>query len=117
MGLFAGWRDAWLQQPARSRSRVLVVLTPDIGAQYFSDVAEVVGLPGGPNPAKMAEVMSGWSWQRPSMRERLVKFRTYTWSFPAASLLGQPGRRFDVPMTAWAKSANRAGEQSHDFAT
>jgi hypothetical protein len=37
---------------------VLVVLTPDIGAQYFRDVAEVVGLLGGPDPAKMADVMS-----------------------------------------------------------
>jgi len=39
-------------------ARALVILTPDIGAQYFRDVAEVVGVPGGPNPAKMAEVMS-----------------------------------------------------------
>ncbi len=38
-------------------ARALVVLSPDIGAQYFRDVAEVVSLPGGPNPAKMAEVM------------------------------------------------------------
>jgi len=39
-------------------ARALVILTPDIGAQFFRDVAEVVGSPGGPNPAKMAEVMS-----------------------------------------------------------
>jgi quercetin dioxygenase-like cupin family protein len=39
-------------------ARVLVVLTPDIGAQYFRDVAEVFGVAGGPNPAKMAEVMT-----------------------------------------------------------
>lgn len=44
--------------PYDRAARVLVVLTPDIGAQYFRDVAEVVSLPGGPNPAKMAEVMS-----------------------------------------------------------
>lgn len=37
---------------------MLVVLTPDIGAQYFRDVTEVLGLPGGPSPAKTAEVMS-----------------------------------------------------------
>jgi len=38
-------------------ARALVVLTPDIGAQYFRDVAAVLGAPGGPNPAKMVEVM------------------------------------------------------------
>jgi quercetin dioxygenase-like cupin family protein len=38
-------------------ARALVILTPDIGAQYFRDVAEVFGAPGGPNRAKMAEVM------------------------------------------------------------
>jgi quercetin dioxygenase-like cupin family protein len=41
-------------QPARA----LIILTPDIGAQYFRDIAEVVKTPGGPNPAKMAEVMT-----------------------------------------------------------
>lgn len=38
-------------------AKALIMLTPDIGAQYFRDVAEVVGGPGGPNPGKMAEVM------------------------------------------------------------
>jgi quercetin dioxygenase-like cupin family protein len=39
-------------------ARALIVLTPDIGAQYFRDIAEVVAAPGGPNPARMAEVMT-----------------------------------------------------------
>jgi quercetin dioxygenase-like cupin family protein len=39
-------------------ARALIVLTPDIGAQYFRDVAEVAGQPGGPDPAKMVEVMA-----------------------------------------------------------
>ena len=39
-------------------ARALVILTPDIGAQYFRDIAAVVGAPGGPTPAKMAEVMT-----------------------------------------------------------
>ena len=38
-------------------ARALIVLTPDIGAQYFRDIAEVVSAPGGPNPAKMMEVI------------------------------------------------------------
>lgn len=44
--------------PHDTTARALIILTPDIGAQYFRDVAEVVSAPGGPNPAKMAEVMT-----------------------------------------------------------
>ena len=44
--------------PHGTTARALIILTPDIGAQYFRDVAAVVGAPGGPNPAKMAEVMT-----------------------------------------------------------
>ncbi len=44
--------------PHDAVARALVILTPDIGAQYFRDVAQVVGAPGGPTPAKMAEVMT-----------------------------------------------------------
>jgi quercetin dioxygenase-like cupin family protein len=44
--------------PHDATTRALIILTPDIGAQYFRDIAEVVGAPGGPNPAKMAEVMT-----------------------------------------------------------
>jgi quercetin dioxygenase-like cupin family protein len=39
-------------------ARALVVLTPDIGAQYFREVAEVVRAPGGADPAKVVEVMT-----------------------------------------------------------
>jgi quercetin dioxygenase-like cupin family protein len=39
-------------------ARALVVLTPDIGAQYFRDVAEVVNAGGPPDRAKLLEVMS-----------------------------------------------------------
>jgi len=39
-------------------ARALIVLTPDIGAQYFRDIAAVVGAAGGPNPAAMKEVMT-----------------------------------------------------------
>lgn len=42
--------------PHDSTARALVILTPDIGAQYFRDIAEVVSAPGGPNPARMVEV-------------------------------------------------------------
>jgi hypothetical protein len=39
-------------------ARALVVLTPDIGAQYFRDVAAVVNAGGPPDRAKLMEVMS-----------------------------------------------------------
>ncbi len=39
-------------------ARALIILTPDIGAQYFRDIAEVANAPSGPNPAKMVEVMT-----------------------------------------------------------
>ena len=44
--------------PFDRTARALIILTPDIGAQYFRDIQTVVGAPGGPNPAKMAEVMT-----------------------------------------------------------
>jgi len=44
--------------PHDNKAKALIILTPDIGAQYFRDVAEVASAPGGPNPARMAEVMT-----------------------------------------------------------
>jgi quercetin dioxygenase-like cupin family protein len=44
--------------PHDSTAKALIILTPDIGAQYFRDVAEIANAPGGPNPARMAEVMT-----------------------------------------------------------
>lgn len=44
--------------PHNGTARALIILTPDIGLQYFRDIAEVVRAPGGPNPVKMAEVMT-----------------------------------------------------------
>ncbi|HUO22391.1 MAG TPA: cupin domain-containing protein [Caulobacteraceae bacterium] len=43
--------------PHAEAARALVMLTPDIGAQYFRDVAEVVGQPGPPDPAALTRVM------------------------------------------------------------
>jgi quercetin dioxygenase-like cupin family protein len=44
--------------PHAEPAKALVMLTPDIGAQYFRDVAAVVGGPGAPGPAKLVEVMN-----------------------------------------------------------
>jgi quercetin dioxygenase-like cupin family protein len=39
-------------------ARALIVLTPDIGPQYFRDIAAVVDAGGPPDPAKLAEIMT-----------------------------------------------------------
>jgi quercetin dioxygenase-like cupin family protein len=44
--------------PHQETARALVVLTPDIGAQYFLDIAELANAPGGPDPAAMVGVMA-----------------------------------------------------------
>jgi quercetin dioxygenase-like cupin family protein len=44
--------------PHGNTARALIILTPDIGAQYFRDVAELANAASGPNPAKMAEMMT-----------------------------------------------------------
>ena len=44
--------------PHGATARALIMLTPDIGAQYFRDIADVVTAPGGPDPAAMAAVMT-----------------------------------------------------------
>ncbi len=44
--------------PHDRAARALIILTPDIGARYFQDIAEVASAPGGPNPAKMVEIMT-----------------------------------------------------------
>ncbi len=44
--------------PHDATARALIMLTPDIGAQYFRDIAEVATAPGGPDPTKMVEVMT-----------------------------------------------------------
>jgi len=44
--------------PHDAPAKALIILTPDIGAQYFRDIAEVVKVPGPPNPAAMAEIMT-----------------------------------------------------------
>jgi hypothetical protein len=40
-------------------------LTPDIGAQYFRDVAAVLGSGGPPDKAKLVEVMTRYGLQLP----------------------------------------------------
>jgi quercetin dioxygenase-like cupin family protein len=52
--------------PHDKPARALIILTPDIGAQYFRDVAEVVQAPGGADPARMAAVMTRYGLRLPS---------------------------------------------------
>lgn len=49
--------------PHAETARALIILTPDIGAQYFRDVAEVVNAGGPPDLAKMIAVMTRYGLQ------------------------------------------------------
>ena len=44
--------------PHSEVARALIVLTPDIGAQYFRDVGSIVNAGGPPDRAKLLDVMS-----------------------------------------------------------
>lgn len=44
--------------PHQGLARALIVLTPDIGAQYFRDVGTIVNVGGPPDRARMLGVMS-----------------------------------------------------------
>ena len=44
--------------PHSETARALIILTPDIGAQYFRDVASIVNAGGPPDRAKLLGVMS-----------------------------------------------------------
>jgi quercetin dioxygenase-like cupin family protein len=44
--------------PHKAPARALIVLAPDIGAQYFREVAEVVNVGGPPDRGKLLGVMS-----------------------------------------------------------
>lgn len=44
--------------PFDSTARALIILSPDIGAQYFKDVAAVVNASGPPDKAALVAVMS-----------------------------------------------------------
>ena len=44
--------------PHAANARALIVMTPDIGAQYFRDVSAVVNAGGPPDRAKLLQVMS-----------------------------------------------------------
>lgn len=43
--------------PGEATARALIMLTPDIGAEYFREVAAVVNAGGPPDPARMIAVM------------------------------------------------------------
>ena len=44
--------------PFSESARALIIMSPDVGAQYFRDVAEVINAGGPPNKAALAAVMS-----------------------------------------------------------
>jgi quercetin dioxygenase-like cupin family protein len=51
--------------PFNSPARALIILSPDIGAQYFRDVAAVVNAGGPPDKASLAAVMHRYGLRPP----------------------------------------------------
>jgi quercetin dioxygenase-like cupin family protein len=52
--------------PFSSTARALIILSPDIGAQYFQDVAAVVNAGGSPDRASLVAVMSRYGLLPPA---------------------------------------------------
>ena len=56
--------------PGSETARALVMMTPDIGEQYFRDVATLVSAGGPPDRAKLMEVMTRYGLCPPRRRKR-----------------------------------------------
>jgi len=54
---------------AENPARVLVMLTPDIGEEYFREVATVVNAGGPPDRAKLAQVMGRYGLRPAAARQ------------------------------------------------
>jgi quercetin dioxygenase-like cupin family protein len=54
--------------PFDTTARALIMMSPDVGAQYFRDVAEIVNAPGPPDKAALLSVMSRYGLVLPPPR-------------------------------------------------
>jgi quercetin dioxygenase-like cupin family protein len=54
--------------PFEKTARALIMMSPDVGAQYFKDVAEIVNQPGPPDKAALLAVMSRYGLVLPAPR-------------------------------------------------
>ncbi|MCI0442561.1 cupin domain-containing protein [bacterium] len=52
--------------PYDNTARALIILTPDIGPQYFRDIAAIVNAGGPPDRAKLLDVMSQYGLVLPA---------------------------------------------------
>ena len=50
--------DHGFSNPSNGVARALIIMSPDIGAQYFKDVAAVINVGGPPDKAALVAVMS-----------------------------------------------------------
>ena len=57
------------RNPGSTAARALVMLTPDIGEQFFRDVAAVVSTGGPPDRAKLGQVMSRFGLRPAAARQ------------------------------------------------
>jgi quercetin dioxygenase-like cupin family protein len=54
--------------PYETTARALIMMSPDVGAQYFRDVAAIVNAPGPPDKAALVSVMSRYGLKLPAPR-------------------------------------------------
>ena len=54
--------------PFATTARALIMMSPDVGAQYFRDVAAIVNTPGPPDKAALVSVMSRYGLELPAPR-------------------------------------------------
>ena len=59
----------YFSNAADEPARVLIMLTPDIGEEYFREVATVVNAGGPPDRAKLAQVMSRYGLRPAAPRQ------------------------------------------------
>lgn len=54
--------------PHSETARALIILTPDIGAQFFRDVGAIVNIGGPPDRGRLFEVMAKYGLMPPSQK-------------------------------------------------
>lgn len=54
--------------PFDAPARALIIMSPDVGAQYFKDVAAIINAPGPPDKAALVTVMSRYGLKLPAPR-------------------------------------------------
>lgn len=83
--------------PGSETARALVMMTPDIGEQYFRDVAAVVNAGGPPDRAKLLEVMARYGLMPAAPKSTPPPAASFTSSRSASALGATASRAESIP--------------------